>query len=116
VAKMLREVQREAVTRDLHVGRRVVVEVVLPLEREAEEVQVEFFRFGDVENAHQWNDSLKCGWHAGSAPTCGNDAGCRHFCWWRVRCRDAGADGEMRRAGSPAVAIQELVLCGDGSA
>jgi len=55
---VLGEVEHAAVARDLHVERRVVVEAVLPIDREAEEVDVELARLGLVEEAGGWGSSV----------------------------------------------------------
>ena len=51
VAVVLGEVQLQPGTRHLRIEREVVAEAVLPIDREAEEVDVEFFGFSDVEDA-----------------------------------------------------------------
>ena len=54
------QVQREAAPGDLHIGRRPLVEVMLPIEREAQIPQVEFLRLGNVKirtiGMMVWND------------------------------------------------------------
>src|SRR5262249_33865066 len=53
---MLAQVQDQAAARDLPVERSVVIEAMLPIEREAEKSEIELVRLGDVEDAQDRRD------------------------------------------------------------
>jgi hypothetical protein len=55
------EVQRAAIARHLHIERKVLAEAVLPLHLEAQEIDVEFARLLDVEDAQDGRDRAEGG-------------------------------------------------------
>src|SRR5580704_14385916 len=59
VAVVLRKMQREPGPRNLHVRRRVLLEMVLPIESKTEEIDVKFFRLDDIEDPQDGNRSEK---------------------------------------------------------
>ena len=60
---MLAQVQNQIASRDLHVERRRFVKAVFPIDREAEEVKIELFRFVDRENPQDRNHAFKLDSH-----------------------------------------------------
>src|SRR5260221_10286894 len=58
-AMMLAEMQKDAGARDLRVERKVVAEAMFPIEREAQEADVEFFRLVDREDAQDGDHLLQ---------------------------------------------------------
>src|SRR5262249_34382001 len=59
VAVMLRQVQDQAVPGYLHVGRGVLLEVVLPIDREAKVIDVELLRLLHAEDAQDGDRLLE---------------------------------------------------------
>jgi hypothetical protein len=59
VTGMFGQVQRELATRDLGVQWGVIVEAMLPIDRETQEIEIEFVRFRDIENAHDGHGALE---------------------------------------------------------
>ena len=57
IAVMLAEMQNQIVSRDLHIDRRVLFELVLPIDGEPEPLDIEFLSLSQIENAKDW-DSL----------------------------------------------------------
>lgn len=58
VAMVLAEVQAHSAARHLHVERRMGLETVLPVDREAEEINVELARLLNREDAEHRDDAL----------------------------------------------------------
>src|SRR5690606_4951821 len=58
VAVMLAEMELECAARHLHVERRAGLEAVLPVEREAEEAEIEIPRLLDIEYPEHRHDAL----------------------------------------------------------
>src|ERR1700692_41018 len=65
VAMMLAQMQRQAVARKLHVKRGAFKNVTFPIDRKAEEIDVEFLRLADVEHANDRDCGKKLDARAG---------------------------------------------------
>ena len=59
VAVMLAQVQDEAPARDLAIERGARVKAMVPVDLEAEEIQIELVRLGDVENPEDRDDLVE---------------------------------------------------------
>jgi hypothetical protein len=63
---MLAQVKRQTVTRDLHVDRKVRLETMLPIDLEAEKIEIELASLVDRENAEDGHNAAELDCHRSS--------------------------------------------------
>src|SRR6186713_1196723 len=63
---MLAQMKRQAVTRDLHVNRKVRLETMLPIHLEAEKIEIELASLVDRENAEDGHNAAELDCHRSS--------------------------------------------------